>query len=76
MAVTLKEIARQANVSVATVSMALNNKQGVGAKKRQSILKIARELGYGQRAAQSRLPSYARSNHRCRPARSRARKAP
>lgn len=55
MAVTLKEIARQANVSVATVSMALNNKQGVGAKKRQSILKIARELGYGQRAAQSRL---------------------
>jgi LacI family transcriptional regulator len=55
MAVTLKEIARQANVSVATVSMALNNKQGVGAKKRQSILKIARELGYGQKAAQSRL---------------------
>jgi LacI family transcriptional regulator len=51
MAVTLKQIARQAKVSVATVSMALNNKQGVGAKKRQSILRIARELGYGRKAA-------------------------
>jgi len=46
MGITLQDIAKRARVSVASVSIALNNKQGVGAAKRQAILKIARELGY------------------------------
>lgn len=46
MAATLKEIARKAKVSMATVSLALNKKPGVGSGTRERILRIARELQY------------------------------
>jgi len=44
--IKMSEIAELANVSVATVSLALNNKKGVGEETRKSILKIAKEQGY------------------------------
>lgn len=43
----LKDIARLANVSIATVSMILNNKgQNISASTRENILRIARERNY------------------------------
>ncbi len=44
--ITIKDIAKVANVSHPTVSMALNNRPGVGEKKRQEIVHIAKQLGY------------------------------
>ncbi|MCD6449890.1 MAG: LacI family DNA-binding transcriptional regulator [Thermotogaceae bacterium] len=44
--VTLKDIARIANVSVSTVSKVLNGKGRVSEKKRREILQVAKELGY------------------------------
>lgn len=47
MAVTIKDIAEKANVSITTVSRVLNNKsKGVGEETRQNILKIVEELNY------------------------------
>ena len=46
MKVGIKEIAEKAGVSVAAVSLALNNKQGVGDATRERIIDAARELGY------------------------------
>lgn len=47
MSVTIKDIAKCADVSIATVSMVLNNKdKGITQKTRDKILKIARELNY------------------------------
>ncbi|MFH1080614.1 MAG: LacI family DNA-binding transcriptional regulator [Pseudomonadota bacterium] len=43
---TIKEIAKQANVSYSTVSRALNNKKGVRADIRELINKIAHETNY------------------------------
>ena len=44
--IKMSEIAELANVSVATVSLALNNKKGVGVETRKTILNIAKEHGY------------------------------
>ena len=44
--VTLSEIATQANVSKAAVSLVLNNKAGVSAEKREEIWRIIKETGY------------------------------
>ena len=44
--ITIKDIAKVANVSHPTVSMALNNRPGVGEKKRREIIKIAKQIGY------------------------------
>jgi len=42
----LKEIANLANVSPSTVSLVLNNREGVSPKKRQEIVKILEDNGY------------------------------
>lgn len=43
---TIRDIAEQAGVSVAAVSLALNGKPGVGAETRKRVLRIASELDY------------------------------
>lgn len=44
--VTIKDIARKANVSYATVSRALNNKRGVRESTRRRVLELAVEMSY------------------------------
>ena len=48
---TLKDIAAQAEVSVAAVSKVLNNRKGVSDATRQRVLSVAEVLGYRGRAA-------------------------
>ena len=45
---TIRDVARLANVSVATVSRILNNKPDVAEKTRQKVLKVIGELGYAR----------------------------
>lgn len=47
---TIKDIAKQAHVSYATVSRALNNKYGVNQETRNRIIKIAGDLNYSPNA--------------------------
>jgi len=42
----IKDIAKLAEVSIATVSLVLNDKPGVGKETRERVLKLARELHY------------------------------
>lgn len=44
--VTLADVARQAGVSIATVSYALNGREGVGEATRAHVLAVAEELGF------------------------------
>lgn len=44
--VTMKDIARQVGVSVNAVSLALNNRAGVGDETRKEILNLAEKMGY------------------------------
>ncbi|MBE0697636.1 MAG: LacI family DNA-binding transcriptional regulator, partial [Anaerolineaceae bacterium] len=46
MAVTMKDVARQAGVSIRTVSRAINGLDDVSIETRQKILAVARELGF------------------------------
>lgn len=46
MPVTIRDLARMANTSVATVSRVMNQKPGVAPDKRANILQLAKELGY------------------------------
>ncbi|MEA1964691.1 MAG: LacI family DNA-binding transcriptional regulator [Candidatus Aerophobetes bacterium] len=46
MAITIKDIARVAGVSIATVSTALNDRSGVGADTKLRVLAVAEKLGY------------------------------
>jgi LacI family transcriptional regulator len=46
MSATMKDIAKQAGVSLTTVSRALNNKEDIGKETRERILAIAQELNY------------------------------
>jgi LacI family transcriptional regulator len=46
MKITIKKIAEKAGVSVAAVSLALNNKPGVSQQTRERVVEVARELGY------------------------------
>lgn len=47
--VTLEDIARQSNVSLATVSLVLRDKPGINDETRQRVIDAARELGYRKR---------------------------
>ena len=49
--VSMKDIANRCNVSVATVSKALNGQNGIGETTRQQILAAAKELGYTANSA-------------------------
>jgi LacI family transcriptional regulator len=44
--ITIYDVAKRANVSIATVSYALNNKNSVSPKTRERIKKLAEEMGY------------------------------
>ncbi len=46
MSITAKELAKKLGISEATVSMALNDKRGVGAKRKKEILAAAERYGY------------------------------
>ena len=47
---TLRDIATAAGVSVAAVSKALNQREGVSARSRERVIKAAEELGYVERS--------------------------
>jgi LacI family transcriptional regulator len=49
MAATIKQIAERAGVSLATVSMVLNSRHGIGAETRDRVLAAANDLGYRPR---------------------------
>lgn len=53
--ITIKDIAKAANVSINTVSRALNNKPDINAKTKEKVLKIAEELGYVKNITASSL---------------------
>jgi LacI family transcriptional regulator len=55
--VGIKDVAKQAGVSVSTVSNVLNNKKNVGEETRAKILKICDELSYQPNAAGKSLKS-------------------
>lgn len=44
--VTVKDIASELNISLSTVHKALTGKKGVGDKRREEVLRVAREMGY------------------------------
>ena len=44
--VSMKDIAKRCNVSVATVSKALNGYSDIGRAKREEIQAVAKEMGY------------------------------
>lgn len=53
--VTIKDIAKEAGVSVNTVSRALNNKPDINKETKKKILKIAKKLGYVKNVTASAL---------------------
>ncbi len=53
--ITIKDIAREAGVSIQTVSRALNDKQEIHIDTKNKILKIARELNYSPNIVASSL---------------------
>lgn len=57
MSVTIKDVARRANVSVATVSRALNGHQNVAEAVRSRVLRVADELRYSPHHAARSLSS-------------------
>ncbi len=59
--VSLREIARKAGVSVATVSLALKNHKRISAATREQIQQLAREMGYRPSTALSKAMRSART---------------
>lgn len=55
MAVTIKDIAKKANISVSTVSKALNDRSDVSEEVKTQIKTIAKEMGYKKNIMASRL---------------------
>lgn len=60
--VSMREIARQAGVSVSAVSLALRNQPRVSEEERRRIQTIARRLGYRRDPEVARLMEYLRTN--------------
>lgn len=60
--VTLREVARQAGVSVMTASRALRNQANVSPATRDAVLKAAQDLGYRPNPLVSALMSYRRAS--------------
>ena len=54
---TVKEIAKLANVSPATVSNVLNHRNNVGEETRQRILEICKENGYDINKGKNKKPA-------------------
>ncbi|MDC7244069.1 MAG: LacI family DNA-binding transcriptional regulator, partial [Sphaerochaetaceae bacterium] len=54
---TVREIAKLAGVSPATISLVINNKEGVGDKKRWEILELLQKLNYPIKNYPSNLKS-------------------
>lgn len=46
MSVSMKDVARQAGVSIATVSKCLHGKRGIPARTREAVIKVAEAMGY------------------------------
>lgn len=61
MSVRIKDIAKKANVSPATVSLVLNNKEGVGKKTRDTILELLKTMDYQGPATRQPLGTNAES---------------
>lgn len=57
MSVTIKEVAKLANVSISTASYALNGKPNVSDKLREKVLEAAKQLNYHPNAAAKHLKS-------------------
>lgn len=55
---TLKDIAREADVSVAAVSKVLNNRPGIGSETRERVLDTAQRLGYRGRGGKADIRSH------------------
>ena len=53
MKVKLSDIANEMGISVAAVSMAINNKSGVSEETREDVMKTAERLGYKIKKPQS-----------------------
>lgn len=53
--ITARDVAQKAGVSIATVSLVLNNKPGISVEVREKVLNIASELGY----------SFKRTHNKC-----------
>ncbi len=49
---TIREIAKAAGVSPATVSLVLNNKPGVSNERRQKIQRLLQQSGYEKRSSE------------------------
>lgn len=49
--VSIKDIAKECNVSIAAVSRALNNSKGISEETRNSILRVCEEMGYRPNSA-------------------------
>lgn len=62
MPVTIYDIAKQANVSIATVSRVFSNSNQVSEKTRQKVIAIADEFGYRPQATAQNLASKKRKN--------------
>lgn len=57
MSVTARDVAREANVSPATVSLVLRGKPGVGQETRERVLECARKLGFEYTPSPEKRPT-------------------
>jgi len=66
--VTIKDVAREANVSVATVSRAINGHTNVAEPVRRQVLEVVQRMRYSPHAAARSLSSRSTQTHRRGPA--------